>query len=100
MKVNVTKEAQEALFDQLRKKNRENSFIRVVITSFGWGGPIFGLTLDESKQNKDYLHETNNVKIVVEKDLLRQYNGFKIDYSNNWISKGFRIIPGIGGSSC
>ena len=48
----------------------------------------------------DFFHEINGINVLVEKELLKQFNGFKIDYSDGWFNKGFRIIPGIGGSSC
>lgn len=46
------------------------------------------------------MEETNGIKAVVEKDLLKQFDGFTIDYSDSWFSKGFRILPGVGGSTC
>jgi Fe-S cluster assembly iron-binding protein IscA len=58
------------------------------------------MTLEESKNDDDYFNETNGIKVLVEKDLLKQFKGFKIDYSNSWLTKGFRIIPGAGGSRC
>ena len=51
-------------------------------------------------ENMDFFHEINGINVLVEKELLKQFNGFKIDYSDGWFNKGFRIIPGIGGSSC
>jgi Fe-S cluster assembly iron-binding protein IscA len=38
--------------------------------------------------------------MIVEKDLLDQFKNFKVDYSDGWFSKGFKITAGIGGSGC
>ena len=59
------------------------------------------MTLEGSKsEKKDLINEINEIKVVVEKDLVTQFNGFKIDFSDGWFNKGFRIIPGVGGSTC
>ncbi|MCT4605010.1 MAG: hypothetical protein N4A64_02750 [Marinisporobacter sp.] len=46
------------------------------------------------------MEETKDLKMIVEKDLLDQFKNFKIDYSNGWFAKGFKIIAGVGGSDC
>lgn len=50
--------------------------------------------------NQDYLEEVNGINFIVDRDLLKQFQGFTIEYSDGWFNKGFRIIPGIGGSAC
>jgi iron-sulfur cluster assembly protein len=78
----------------------EDKVLRILIKSFGWGGPVFGIALEELKNEEDFSNEINGIHVVVEKEILKQYNGFKIDYLDGWFNKGFRIIPGAGGSSC
>jgi len=59
------------------------------------------MALEGSKNDtKDMLLEINGIKVIVEKDLMKKFNGFKIDYSDGWFNKGYRIISGIGGSIC
>lgn len=57
------------------------------------------MALDESINDEDYVYEGNEFKLLVEKDILKQFNGFKIDYSKSWLTRGFRIISGTGGRS-
>lgn len=40
------------------------------------------------------------MKFIINKDLAEQFGVFKVDYSNNWLRKGFMVIPDRGGSSC
>lgn len=59
------------------------------------------MALEGSKsETKDLVEDINGLKVVVEKDLMTQFNGFKIDFSDGWLNKGFTIIPGIGGATC
>lgn len=60
---------------------------------------MFGIALDEQKEN-DYIQENDGIKLVVEKDLLNNYNGFKVDYRKGWLFKGFEVYAKRGGSSC
>nr|WP_156782432.1 hypothetical protein [Geosporobacter ferrireducens] len=57
--------------------------------------------MEKAKEDtQDSFEEVNGLKFLVDKELLQQFQGFTIDYSDGWFSKGFRIIPGIGGASC
>lgn len=101
MSVRITQKAKEMIINQLKDKKQENIFLRISVQGFGWGGPTFGIALEGSKdENKDYYKEIDGIKVIVEKDLVEQFNGFDIDYATGWFNKGFRIIPGTGGASC
>lgn len=99
MSITISAKAQEVLNEQF--KTNENNFFRIFIKGFGWGGPTFGIALDEAKDDeKDHYEKIENLNILVEKDLLGLYKNFSIDYSNGWLNKGFKVVPGLGGSSC
>jgi Fe-S cluster assembly iron-binding protein IscA len=58
-----------------------------------------GLVLDEQKDN-DEVFEEGGLKFVVGDDL-EQFEGFKVDYSNSFLRKGFSVsIIGFSGGSC
>ena len=99
MNITVTDKAQEELKKIIEKKNTENKDIRVYIAGVGWGGPSFGLALDEQKEN-DEVANVGGLNFLVEKDLTNTYGEFNIDYTNDWLRKGFHITPNKGGSSC
>lgn len=103
MKIIISEKAQAIIKKQLEDKNREmgDTFLRIFVKGIGWGGPTFGIALEEQKnEEKDYDEEINGLKLLVEKDLLDQYKSFKVDYSDGWFRKGFSIQAGIGGSGC
>lgn len=98
MVVDVTPVAAEKLKELLKTKETEK-YLKLYIAAFGWGGPTFGLALEEPKDN-DEIIKTDDFNFVMEKDLIEQYGKFTIDYSDNWLKRGFSVIPDRGGSSC
>jgi Fe-S cluster assembly iron-binding protein IscA len=57
------------------------------------------LVLDEQKEN-DEVFEEGGLKFVVGNDL-DQFEGFKVEYSNSFLKKGFSVsIIGMSGGSC
>ena len=59
------------------------------------------MALEEPKNNKDdYTKKIGKYNFLVNKELMEQYNGFTIDFNDGWLSKGFRIIPGVATKGC
>jgi Fe-S cluster assembly iron-binding protein IscA len=50
------------------------------------------MALDEPKQD-DELTQVGEFKFAVDKDAKENYSGFYVDYSNEWLRRGFRISP-------
>lgn len=98
MKVEITQKAQEELKKVLSSRKDEKP-LRIYIVSYGWGGPSFGLALDEQKEG-DIKVNSNGFDFVMDEDLVESFGSFKIDYSDNWIRKGFTVIPDRTLSSC
>lgn len=42
----------------------------------------------------------DGINYVVEDELIDRYGGFVVDYSTNWLYKGFKVSASHGGSSC
>jgi Fe-S cluster assembly iron-binding protein IscA len=57
------------------------------------------MALDEPK-DEDMRVESEGFEFLIEESLSDIYNSFSIDYSNNWLRKGFVVMPDRGGSSC
>ncbi len=49
MKIELTETAQEELKKVLESR-KDNKPLRIYIAGYGWGGPSFGLALDEPKE--------------------------------------------------
>lgn len=99
MNINVTEKAQEELKKILEKKGSQGKSVRIYIAGVGWGGPSFGLALDEQKDGDD-VTKIGDYTYLVDKDLLNSYGTFNVDYVNDWLRRGFHIIPVRGGSTC
>lgn len=98
MNINVTERAQEEL-KKVMENRKENKPLRIYIAAFGWGGPSFGLALDELKDG-DKKAEIGDFTFLIEEDLADAFGAFTVDYSDNWLRRGFSVIPDRGGSTC
>lgn len=93
MSIIITKKAQEELYKQFGKN--ESRMARIVLLSFGWAGPNFGVVLVKTKdEEKDYVEKIEDIEIIVEKDIKKRFGELKIDYLR-WFNKGFLVSFGI-----
>lgn len=99
MNINITEKAKEELRKVLEENKQNKKSLRIYIAGYGWGGPSFGLALDELK-SRDKKVEVGDFTFLIEKDLADNFKGFTIDYSDNWLRRGFSVIPKKGGSTC
>ena len=98
MNINVTNKALYEIQKVLKEKNLTSKKIRIFLAGIGWGGPTFNLALDEQKEN-DKIYSKNNVDFIADRSLIDQYEGFKIDYSNFFLQRGFSVYPYSGPAS-
>lgn len=99
MSIELTQIAQEELRKVVESKNNLNRSLRIYIAGMGWGGPSFGIALDEQKEG-DKVVKIDDFTFLLDEDMTNNFNDFNIDYSNNWLRKGFQVSAGRGGSSC
>ncbi len=57
------------------------------------------MALDEPKDGDEIIKE-DDFQFLVEDGLKEDYGMFTVDYSDNWLKRGFSVIPDRGGSSC
>lgn len=95
MNIKVTHKALDEIKKVLAEKNKSTKVIRIFLTGIGWGGPKFNLALDEQKEN-DETYSEDSIDFVADKNLINQYKGFKIDYSNFFLQRGFLVYPYSG----
>ena len=98
MNIKVTNKALDEIKKVIKDKNATSKKIRIFLAGIGWGGPKFNLALDEQKEN-DEIYREGSVDFVTDKSLIEQYSGFKIDYSNFFLQRGFLIHPYNGPTS-
>lgn len=97
MIIDLTPKAQEELTKVVENKNTDKP-LRIYIASYGWGGPSFGLALDEHKEG-DAETKVGDFTFLLEQGLEEDFGKFTVDYSDNWLKRGFTVIPdrAIGG---
>lgn len=91
MVINLTDKAKDKLKELLAAEENDK-LLRLYIAGYGWGGPSFGMALDEPKEN-DIELESEGFNFVIEDDLSDMYESFSVDYNDNWLRKGFVISP-------
>jgi len=83
-----------------QEKEVEDAYVRIYVSGVGWGGPKYGLTLDESVQEeKDVVEEKGTVKFVYDKTIASYLEGKNIDYYEG-PRGGFSITDTAPGGSC
>nr|WP_159436131.1 hypothetical protein [Anaerosalibacter sp. Marseille-P3206] len=55
--------------------------------------------MDEQK-DRDEVIKVDDFTFLLDEDMRANFDDFNIDYSNNWLRRGFNIRAGRGGSSC
>ncbi len=98
MVIDITAEGTNKLKELLATKEGEQ-FLKIFVASYGWGGPSFGLALEEPKEDEEVI-ASGDFNFVMDKELSDSYGKFTVDYSDNWMRRGFSIIPDRGGSTC
>lgn len=90
MRINVTERAQNELNEILAQKDTTGKSLRLYIAGYGWGGPSFGIALDEQNDN-DLKDTAGGLDFIVDKELTERYGEFNVDYVDDWLRKGFSI---------
>lgn len=91
MKIKISDQAREKLKEILSEEESRKP-LRLYIAGYGWGGPSFGMALDEPKE-KDLKIQSGGFDFLVEEKLKELYKSFSVDYSDTWLRKGFIIAP-------
>lgn len=98
MNVIIDNETKEALVNNLNKRNK--SAVRLSIKGFGWGGPTFGVVLDEQTENDDVI-EIDGIKFVAEKDISFVFDNVKVIHRKGLFGDFFDVYnPDNAGGSC
>lgn len=95
--ISITDKAKNKL-QKILSAEETDKLLRLYIAGYGWGGPSFGMALDEPKED-DIKIESEGFKFIVEDGLCDIYEKFFVDYNDNWLRKGFVISPERGNSS-
>lgn len=100
MKIEITNEAKSEIAKVMANEKNAGKLLRIYIAGYGWGGPSFGLSLDEAKDEDIEINVDDN-KFIVEDVVAENFESFTVDFSDNWLKRGFSVYPnGVAASSC
>jgi Fe-S cluster assembly iron-binding protein IscA len=85
------------LLENLSKRNK--SAVRLSIKGFGWGGPTFGVVLDE-QTSEDDVQEVAGIKFVAEKDISFLFDGAKVIYRKGVFGDFFDVYTPNSSGGC
>lgn len=97
MNVIIDESTKQALLENLKKRNK--SAVRLAIKGFGWGGPSFGVVLDEQREDDDEV-EVEGIKFIAEKDISFVFANVKVVYRKGVFGDLFEIYDPDSSSGC
>jgi len=100
MEINITDKAAVQLKEMIKEKGHSRKKVRIMMTGIGWGGPRFGIALDEQDKN-DVNFNANNLDFILEQRLANEIKKFYVDYKDFFLYKGFQVYAdGYGSPFC
>lgn len=88
MKMEIKKDAVDAIKAIMEEEQNQPGFVRVFVAGFSCSGASFGLALDEKKAG-DVVDDSNEVVFIMEEDLYNRFGEISIEY----IDGGFLVKP-------
>lgn len=88
MKITLPESAVKTLKDIISDNKDRPQTIRVYFAGIGWGGPSFGIALDEQKDD-DFTYEVDGLTFIMNKDEYSKYGDISIIDTGY----GFRVVP-------
>jgi iron-sulfur cluster assembly accessory protein len=77
----VSDSAKEKFVEFMSTEEKKDAYVRIYVSGVGWGGPRYGLTLDESVQEgKDIVEDTGAFKVIFDRGIANFVDGKSIDY--------------------
>ncbi len=78
----------------LAEENAPEAMIRLFIRGMGWGGPSFGMSLDETKEDHDSVLAVDDFRFVLDQKVAGQLKNAIVDYKKSFFGEGFSITAG------
>lgn len=82
----------KSCIERLKDLRTQNQYLRILVESGGCSGLNYKFSLDSNITNEDIVVEKEGAKVLVDKETLEYIKGSVIDYYEELIRSGFRII--------
>ncbi len=98
--ITLTASAAEAVRGLLQQRQVEDHALRVFIQGGGCSGFQYGMALEPSPRENDFVLEQHGVRVVVDEVSMGYLRGANIDYVNDVMASGFKIDNPNATSAC
>ena len=89
--ITVTPEAAISIKNLLKDQNLISHSLRVFIAGVGWGGPQYGMSLDDKVSDSDQVYSSYGVQVIVDDQTLGYLQKATIKFVEENGRSGFQI---------
>lgn len=89
--VNLTERAAEEIKNLLERQGQSDAALRVFVSGGGCSGLQYGMAIDDSVEEEDFVFECHGVKVVVDPLSHNYIKGASVDYVEDMMGGGFKI---------
>lgn len=98
--VNITESAARRIAELKSAEGNDRLMLRIAVSGGGCSGFQYGFTLDEARQDDDFLFERSGVKVVIDTTSLELLGGAEVDFVEELVGSSFQIRNPNATSSC
>jgi len=92
--------AVEKVKELIISQNREGSGLRVYVAGGGCSGFRYGMALDDSPGDEDFIHEFGDLKVYIDPQSSPYLEGASVDYVESAMGAGFKVDNPNAVSTC
>lgn len=89
--IELTESAIEKITEVIKEEENDNLKIRVFVQGGGCSGMEYGFTLDENKNEDDFLLPFKNIQVLIDSMSIQYLSGSIIDYIEDVNGSSFKI---------
>src|SRR5690349_11126355 len=89
--VTLTERAAEEIKSLLERQGKADAALRVFVSGGGCSGLNYGMAIDDSVEEGDFVYNCHGVKVVVDPLSINYIKGASVDYVEDMMGGGFKI---------
>src|SRR6059058_3960566 len=87
----LSERAAEEIRGLLERQDKAEAALRVFVSGGGCSGLNYGMAIDDSVEEGDFLYNCHGVKVVVDPLSINYIKGASVDYVEDMMGGGFKI---------
>lgn len=89
--IKLTPEAAIAVKTLLKEQELTGHYLRIFVAGVGWGGPQYGMALDDKVSDNDQIYSSHGVQVIVDGQTLAYLQRATVKYIEENGRAGFQI---------